>query len=332
MEAADIIGRAMGGDKGAIQLLRDFGVPLRADATWTEILTATQRHFAGALEASNMPLARNTQKIKDLAAGIGEKLIPIMTPLLESFGKFFDWLNKLIVEHPKLFAAMSKIAVPAALIILGLGSIGLAVATLMTGLGGLATMFRVTLPVAMSFLTAHPVVAMIIALAALGIIIFQFRDDFVEAFKAMKDAVEDFIGALKRIPTLPHIPGLPKIPFPPSIIPGGFPFGKGAVPTTVPTSGPTVLPWTRQLQEAAWRAGEIPGFQHGGIVTRPTVLLAGERGPEAIVPLSRGGGGLGSGIHVHFHGPVYGMADFRAKILETVRNAATRGGLSHVIG
>jgi len=33
----------------------------------------------------------------------------------------------------------------------------------------------------------------------------------------------------------------------------------------------------------------IPAFGNGGIVTRPTLALIGERGPEAIVPLSRGG-------------------------------------------
>jgi hypothetical protein len=42
----------------------------------------------------------------------------------------------------------------------------------------------------------------------------------------------------------------------------------------------------------------IPGFQAGGIVTRPTFAMVGEAGPEAIVPLRRGGFG-GREIHVH---------------------------------
>lgn len=32
---------------------------------------------------------------------------------------------------------------------------------------------------------------------------------------------------------------------------------------------------------------DIPGLAHGGIVTRPTLALVGERGPEAVVPLNR---------------------------------------------
>lgn len=40
-----------------------------------------------------------------------------------------------------------------------------------------------------------------------------------------------------------------------------------------------------------WDAGELPPgavpMQHGGIVTRPTLALVGERGPEAVIPLDR---------------------------------------------
>ena len=40
-------------------------------------------------------------------------------------------------------------------------------------------------------------------------------------------------------------------------------------------------------------SGTIPALAQGGIVTRPTLALVGEAGPEAVVPLSGGGGGLG---------------------------------------
>ena len=39
--------------------------------------------------------------------------------------------------------------------------------------------------------------------------------------------------------------------------------------------------------------GEIPKLADGGIVTRPTLALVGEAGPEAVIPLSRGRGALG---------------------------------------
>ena len=34
----------------------------------------------------------------------------------------------------------------------------------------------------------------------------------------------------------------------------------------------------------------MPSFQHGGIVTKPTVALIGEAGPEAIIPFGKNPG------------------------------------------
>lgn len=41
----------------------------------------------------------------------------------------------------------------------------------------------------------------------------------------------------------------------------------------------------------------IPRLARGGIVTRPTIAMLGESGPEAVVPLSRGGG-LGTTVNI----------------------------------
>ena len=43
------------------------------------------------------------------------------------------------------------------------------------------------------------------------------------------------------------------------------------------------------LEAIARGGGTITPFQHGGIATRPTLALLGERSPEAVVPLGRGG-------------------------------------------
>ena len=45
--------------------------------------------------------------------------------------------------------------------------------------------------------------------------------------------------------------------------------------------------------------GPIVEAQHGGIFTRPTAALIGEAGPEAVIPLGAGGGGLGAGTVVY---------------------------------
>jgi phage-related minor tail protein len=44
-------------------------------------------------------------------------------------------------------------------------------------------------------------------------------------------------------------------------------------------------------------------FQHGGLVTKPTMGLVGEAGPEAIVPLGALGGGGGTTVNIYNQAP-----------------------------
>ena len=73
----------------------------------------------------------------------------------------------------------------------------------------------------------------------------------------------------------------------------------------------------------------IPQLAHGGIVTRPTVVLAGESGPEAIIPLSRlgGGGRVELYLTVTVEGGVISAGDLSDVIVENVQLAADRGEL-----
>jgi hypothetical protein len=73
------------------------------------------------------------------------------------------------------------------------------------------------------------------------------------------------------------------------MIVGGFRVPPGISPGQIYTWG---SPWMTG-QPATWQPGQpmwwlqqpVPRFQTGGIVTRPTLALLGEAGPEAVVPL-----------------------------------------------
>lgn len=62
--------------------------------------------------------------------------------------------------------------------------------------------------------------------------------------------------------------------------------------STVGGFGFTVPSWVPGVGGKGWK---IPMMATGGIVTRPTIALIGEAGPEAVVPLGSGGTGLGLG-------------------------------------
>ena len=58
--------------------------------------------------------------------------------------------------------------------------------------------------------------------------------------------------------------------------------------------------WTVGVNLSSWNINEIPALAEGGIVTGPTLALIGEAGPEAVVPLDKGGG-LGGPYNMTFN-------------------------------
>lgn len=75
---------------------------------------------------------------------------------------------------------------------------------------------------------------------------------------------------------------------------------------------------------AALKALEATFMAEGGIVKRPTLIMAGEAGPEAIVPLSRGGGYGGGSVSIVVN--VSGVNDI-PRITEALR----RGGIPEMM-
>jgi predicted nucleic acid-binding protein len=74
---------------------------------------------------------------------------------------------------------------------------------------------------------------------------------------------------------------------------------------------------------------EIPTLAKGGIVTKPTLAMIGESGPEAVVPLGRGGAGMT--INLVINGDINGMDDFEQKVTSVIRDAVLGGGFQGVL-
>lgn len=61
----------------------------------------------------------------------------------------------------------------------------------------------------------------------------------------------------------------------------------------------------------------IPGLAAGGIVTQPTLAMIGEKGPEAVIPLNRMGGG--GGITVNVMGGLSTSAEIGQAVVNAIR-------------
>ena len=85
----------------------------------------------------------------------------------------------------------------------------------------------------------------------------------------------------------------------------------------------------RAQEGTPWSAAEKAAFPfaHGGIVTRPTLGLLGEAGPEAVVPLG-GGRGLAPVYNITIsNNTVFGEMDFKRLVVKAVTDSHRRGGL-----
>ena len=129
---------------------------------------------------------------------------------------------------------------------------------------------------------------------------------------------------------------------------GGFSGGGGGFPSGIHVTDPgfnaaTVVA-NQALAPLKGTGGSLAGFApgttfaqieaalglaNGGIVRRPTLAMLGERGPEAVVPLGKGGG-MGTVNNFHFHGAVYGIEDLKEAVVEAVRDHAISGGFAGV--
>ncbi len=81
---------------------------------------------------------------------------------------------------------------------------------------------------------------------------------------------------------------------------------------------------------ASQNANKPPGLAEGGIVTEPTLALIGEAGPEAVIPLSRGGGAFGVGtkniviypyIHIGQINKTADLAQIKPALVQMMRDA-----------
>jgi TP901 family phage tail tape measure protein len=91
----------------------------------------------------------------------------------------------------------------------------------------------------------------------------------------------------------------------------------------------TAPDWIPGFGGKGWSVPNIPELAAGGIVTRPTLALIGEAGPEAVVPLRRGAAMGGTHYHLHLDGPVVGNGrtvgrDLLAVLEDAIANNVAR--------
>jgi hypothetical protein len=209
--------------------------------------------------------------IGEAQESIGAALIPIIEKLLPFLEKAATWIGENTDLVVKLGVAFGAVA--AAVVITNTAMKAWTVITTA------ATVAQKAFNLAM---TANPIVLATAAIVAIGVAIVAaykkfepFRDIVDSIGKALKAAFTGTVDALKT--AVNAYLGIYK---------GIFNAIAKAWNNTIGKLSFKVPSWVPGLGGKGFDVPNIPELADGGIVTRPTLAMIGEAGPEAVVPLT----------------------------------------------
>jgi hypothetical protein len=87
--------------------------------------------------------------------------------------------------------------------------------------------------------------------------------------------------------------------------------------------------WVPGIGGKGFSVPNIPYLAEGGIVTGPTLAMIGERGPEAVIPLSGRGGGMGN-YTINITGGLGSSAEIGTAVVNAIRAFNRQNGPANI--
>jgi hypothetical protein len=267
----DALTKAYGGNLNALaKLSPELRQMIKDGASFDEVMAAMAKTTGGAATtAANTAqgqFKRLGVALDETKESIGAALIPAVEALLPILTKFGDWASK----HPGILLA-----------------VGAAIAVIAASI--------VAVNIAMAL---NPFSLIAIAVVALGALLVTAYKKF-EPFRTVVDTV---FGAMKYWITNVTIPAFQMLLTVVKTIFNGI---ASAWNNTVGKLSFKVPSWVPKIGGNGFEMPNIPMLAAGGIVTSPTLAMIGERGPEAVIPLSgpnAGGGMAGTNVTIQVNG------------------------------
>ena len=284
--------KAYGGNLTALaKLAPEYRQMIKDGASFEQVMAAMAVTTGGAAtEAANTAegqFKRLGVALSETKESIGAALLPAIEAVLPYLTKFGAWAS----EHPQIILA-----------------IGAAIATIAAAI--------VAVNIAMALNPFSLIAIAVVGLGALVVTAYKkfdvFKDIVDGVFGGIKigfDLLKDYLGTLLNIYkgifngfariwnstigklkiSIPDIPGLP---------------GRGE----------------------SFGVPDIPMLANGGIVNSPTLALIGEKGPEAVIPLSKMGD-MGGGMTITVNAGLVSTPDqIGQEIIQAIQKAQRRSG------
>lgn len=250
------------------------------------------------LDTTADKMARVQANIENMKVTIGDTLLPILEPLLAKLGEMVVAVSKWTQENPKLTETIVTV-----LAIMG---------PLMVALPILVAMFlAITSPVGLVIIAFGLLVTAGVLLyqnwelikakaaevwAAIVATVKGKIDSIIAIANGFKDAITGAFSAAWSAVTAGADAAMQGLK---DTIAAAANWIIGKVNTMINAINSVTSAGAGIIGASAPQISNIPALADGGIVTKPTLALIGEAGPEAVVPLSKGGAvGIGGNTNV----------------------------------
>jgi len=296
---ADALAKAYEGNFKALKTLSpEIKTMVDNGASLDEIMSALGGTFGGAVAANaetaagKMAIFKNS--IAETKEGIGAALLPVLEAVLPYLQKFADWAQ----ENPDKFTMIA-------------GTIGLIAAAI------------VITNIAMAL---NPFAIIAIGVGLLVIALKLAYDKF-EGFRKLVDIVFDALVAGGKAVfdgLVFYFTGLY------TIFKTLFNGIAALWNNTIGKLSFKFPSWVPGLGDKGFSVPNIPYLAEGGIVTGPTLAMIGERGPEAVIPLSGRNSGMGGNYTINITGGLSSSADIGKAVVNAIRQFNLTNGPANI--
>jgi hypothetical protein len=273
------------------------------------VLKAIETQVGGTAEAT----ANDTDKLKVAFSQVSESIGLILVPILAGLTPILTTIADLAAENAKVFVIVGAVIAGVAGTILALN----AAMKVYQAVQIIATAATWAWNAA---LAANPLTLVILAIVALSAALvvaykrFETVREVVDTvFKFIKTAVTTGIDAITTY--LETVLGIYKTIF--NTIAKLWNNTIGKLSFNVPD-------WVPFLGGKGWSVPNIPMLAEGGIVSKPTLAMIGEAGPEAVIPLNRGG--MGPTYNITINGGLSGSADIGRAVVDAIKSFNRQNG------
>jgi hypothetical protein len=306
---SDALAKAYGGNmKGLAALSPEIKAMIKDGASLEDVMNVLGGSFGGASEAAANTAEGGMKRLgialAETKESIGAALIPIVEALMPHLIAFGAWAQ----DNTKVFLIVAAAIGGIAATILILNTAMKVYAAGQMIVNGVVAIFNALLALNPIGLVILAIVAFIAILAALYFkfeVVRKIVDTVFDAMLAGGKAVFNglttyFTGVFNIFKVLFN--GIAKM----------WNNTVGKLSFEFPS-------WVPGLGGKGFDVPDIPYLAEGGIVTGPTLAMIGERGPEAVIPLSGRNSGMGGNYTININGGLGSSSDIGTAVVNAIR-------------